>query len=171
MGFVDFRDSHIDVKAVVQLLLHAFRLKDDAHGQDVINLFERHMLGLHFIPDGIDRFDAGQDMVFQSHLIQLGTDRCGKLCKDLVAFSGCLFQLAFNLLILLGVFILETEILKLGLDLIQSQAMGQWGVDIECFASYFELFVGLHGAQGAHVVQAVCYLDENHADIVAHGEQ
>ena len=49
--------------------------------------------------------------------------------------------------------------------------MGQRGVKIKCFACDLELLGGEHRAERAHVVQAVGYFDENHADVIAHREQ
>ena len=44
-------------------------------------------------------------------------------------------------------------------------------VYVECFASYLVLLVGCHGAEGAHVVQAVSHLYEHDANVLAHGEE
>ena len=67
--------------------------------------------------------------------------------------------------------VFETEVLKFGLDGEQSEPMGQRGIYVECFASYFVLFGRGHGAEGAHVVQAVGHFQEHHTDVLAHGEQ
>ncbi len=73
--------------------------------------------------------------------------------------------------VLLGVFVLEGKVFKLGLYLAQSQTVGQRGVDIECLSGYLVLLcLGLH-VEVAHVVQSVAYLDENDANVVAHGQQ
>ena len=49
--------------------------------------------------------------------------------------------------------------------------MSQRSVDVERFAGNLVLLAGEHGAEGAHVVQAVGHLDEDDADVFRHGEQ
>ena len=68
-------------------------------------------------------------------------------------------------------FVFEAEVLQLGLDGEEAQAVSQRGVDVEGLAGDFVLFVGSHRAQGAHVVQAVGHLDEDDADVLAHRQQ
>ena len=171
MRFVYLGDGQIDVEAVVQLLLHVLGFEDDAHGQDVEDFFERHVLSLHFFPDGVDGFDAGEDVVLQPHLVQLGADGGGKLLEDLVTLGGGSGQFALDLGIFLGVFVLEAEVLQFGLNAVQAQAVGQGSIDVEGFARNLVLLVGEHGAQCAHIVQAVGNLDEDDTDVVAHGQQ
>ena len=47
--------------------------------------------------------------------------------------------------------------------------MGQRRVEVERLAGYLVLLGGEHGAERAHVVQTVSQLNEDHADIAAHG--
>ena len=68
-------------------------------------------------------------------------------------------------------FIFETEVFQFRLDLIQSQAIGKRGVNIKGFACNLILLVGQHGTECTHVVQAVGNLDQDHPDIIRHGEQ
>ena len=44
--------------------------------------------------------------------------------------------------ILLRVIVLETEVFQLCLDIIETQTVGKWGVDIERLASYLVLLDG-----------------------------
>ena len=67
--------------------------------------------------------------------------------------------------------ILETQVLELGLDGIQAQAVGQRGIDVERLAGNLVLLVGGHGREGAHVVKAVGHLDEHDAHVFGHGEK
>ena len=49
--------------------------------------------------------------------------------------------------------------------------MSQRRVDIERFAGNFVLLAGKHGAEGAHIVQAVGHFDEDYPNVLGHGEQ
>ena len=68
-------------------------------------------------------------------------------------------------------FVFEGEVFEFGFDGKESQPVSQGGVDVECLARNLVLLAGEHGAEGAHVVQAVGHLDENDPDILRHGEQ
>ena len=118
VGLVYLGDGDIDVEAVVQLLFHIARFEDDAYGKQVIDFLERYMLGLHLVPDGIDGFYPGEDTVFQAHLIQLGTYRGSEVFEYLVTLNGGGFQLLFYFAVFFGVFVFETQVLKLGLYLV-----------------------------------------------------
>ena len=51
----------------------------------------------------------------------------------------------------------------------QSQTIGKGGVEKVRFTTDFHLFFGEHRAECAHIVQAVCQLDKDGADVVAQG--
>lgn len=80
-------------------------------------------------------------------------------------------QLFLNVCKFVRMLELETEVLQFRLDFVQSKTVGEWGIDIERFTCDLVLFVGGLGVQGAHIVQTVADLDEDHTDIVAHGQQ
>ncbi len=52
----------------------------------------------------------------------------------------------------------------------QAQAIGQRGIDIHGFLGDTALLVRTHELQGAHIVQAVGQLDEEHAHVLVHGQ-
>ena len=53
---------------------------------------------------------------------------------------------------------------------VQADAVGDLGVDFEGFFSDTAAFVGTHGAERAHIVQAVGEFDDDHAHVFGHGE-
>ena len=80
-------------------------------------------------------------------------------------------QLVRYLLVGLGVFVFEAEVLQLALDAVQSQSVGKRSIDVERLSGNLVLLVGKHRTEGAHVVQPVGHFDEDDADVLAHGEQ
>ena len=168
---VNLAYRHVNVEALVHLLFTLLRLEDNPHGQDVIYLVERYVLVLHLVPNGIRAFHTRLDFILQPHLVENLADGGGETCEQRVAPFLRAGQLVLDSLVLLGMLELETKVLKLGLYLIKPQPVGQRRIDVQCLASYLILFVGRLAVQGAHVVQAVAYLDEDHADVVAHGKE
>ena len=110
-------------------------------------------------------------MVLHAHFIQLGADRSREVLKNLVAFGSCGFQLLLDDFIFLRMFIFEAEVFQFGLDLVEAQAVGQWGINVHGFTGNFVLLAGKHGAEGAHVVKSVGYFDEDDANVIAHCKQ
>ena len=98
-------NGDIDVETVVELFFHVAWFEDDADSEQVINLLERDVFGLHLVPDGVDRFHTCQNPVFQPHLIQLGADRSCEVVEYFVAFGGGSIQLSSISAYSSGVFI------------------------------------------------------------------
>ena len=164
-------DGHIDVETFVDLFLALFGLEDDTHGEDVVYLVEVDMLVLHLVPDGVGAFHPCLDVVFQSHLVECLTYRGCKVGEEFIARCLCVGQFFLYGAVFFGVFKLEAQVFQFGLDLVQSQSVGQGSIDVECFAGNFVLLVGGLAVERAHVVQSVAYLDEDDTYVVAHGEQ
>ena len=66
---------------------------------------------------------------------------------------------------------LKAQVLQFALNLVQSQTISQRRIDVKGLAGNLVLFVGRLTLQGAHIVQTVADLDDNHTDIIAHGEK
>ena len=110
-------------------------------------------------------------MVLHAHFVQLGADRSREVLKNLVAFGGCSFQLLLDDFIFLRMLIFEAEVFQYRLDQVEAQPDGHSGGNLHGFTGNLVLLAGKHGAEGAHVVKSVGNLDEDDADVIAHGEQ
>ena len=64
----------------------------------------------------------------------------------------------------------EGEVDELEVNLVQSQPIGDRDVDVEGFAGNPQAPFGTHRAERPHIVQAVCELDQNDADVARHGQ-
>ena len=73
--------------------------------------------------------------------------------------------------VFLWMVVAEAEVFELGLNLVETETVGKRCIDIERLARNLVLLVGRLRFEGSHVVQTITYLDENDADVVAHGEQ
>ena len=142
VALVDLVQSHIDLEAVVDLVLAVLRREDDADGEDVVDLLEGDVLVLHLAPDGVGALDTLLDVVGHTHLVEHLPDGCGEVVEHLLALFLRHVQLALDGGVLLRVLIAEGEVFQLGLDLVQSQAVGQRRIDIERLSCYLVFLVG-----------------------------
>ena len=168
---IDFRDGHIDVEAFVDFLFALVGGEDDAHSQNIVNLVEGDVLVLHLVPDGVGRLYALLNLIFHTHLAQRLLDGRCKLVEELMALGLGRGKLGLDAVIFVGMLVLETQVLEFRLNLVKTQAVGEGRIDIQRLTGNLILFVGRLRLQGAHIVQTVAYLDEDDADVFAHGEQ
>ena len=70
-----------------------------------------------------------------------------------------------------GVEVAEGEVLQLAVGLVQTQPVGDGGVDVEGFRGDAPPLAARHVAHGAHVVGTVGQLDQDDAHITRHGQQ
>ena len=68
-------------------------------------------------------------------------------------------------------FIFEAQVFQLCFDREKTQTMCQRSVEVKRFSRNLELFGGKHRTQGSHIMQTVGNLNQDHTDIVTHGEQ
>ena len=78
---------------------------------------------------------------------------------------------AGDLVVADGVQILEGQILKLPLDALHTESVGDGGVNFHRFERLLPLLFGRLVLHGAHVVRAVGQFDENDADVLGHGHE
>ena len=168
---VEAREQGVDLEADVHLVLPLLRLEDDPHGHQVVDLLEGHVLRLHLVPDGVDRLHAVLDFVAQPLPVQGPAYGGREAHEGLLPPRGAGPQLGGYGLVGLGVLILEAQVLQLGLYLVQPQAVGQGGIDVERLARHLILFRGGERAQRAHVVQAVGHFYEYDAYVVVHRQE
>ena len=169
--FIDAACHRIYLEAFGYLVLHPLSREDDAYCQDIIDFLKGDMLVLHLGPDAVGRLDACLYLIMESCLVQAFAYGSGKLVKDGGQVSLHVGQFLLDASVFLGMLITEAEVLQFLLYLIQSEAVGQRCIDIECLSCYLVLLVGQLTAQCAHVMQAVGNLDEYHTDVVAHRQQ
>ena len=67
--------------------------------------------------------------------------------------------------------VLEGPVLKFPVSRIQTQAMGDGGIDIQCFAGNSFPLGARCIAQRSHIVDAVCKLNQDDANVACHGQQ
>ena len=128
--FVDIGDGRIDVPALFFLVHAGIGLKDDPYRKEIVHLTEIDPLGLHLLPDGIERFHPGTHLILDVHLVERLDHRFGEAPVDLVPLAGSLLHLLREFGVDFRMFILETELFQFGLDGKESQAVCKGGINI-----------------------------------------
>ena len=168
---IDLGHLVVDIPADAFLGTLIVTLKDDARGIQVVHFLKGDVLLLHLVPNRVAGLHARVELIDQSHVIQTLSDGGSKSGKQVVTALLAGVNQAADALVLGGMVVFEAEVLKFGLDGIQTQAVGERGIDVERLTGNLVLLVGGHRLQGAHVVQAVGHLDEHDAHVLAHREQ
>ncbi|MNC14120.1 hypothetical protein D3C75_618860 [compost metagenome] len=141
----------------------------DAEGVDVHDLVERPALAAHLLVDAVEVLLAAGDHPFQTFLGQAVDQRLLELADDLAAVAARLLHRLADAFGAHRVHGLEAEILELGEHAVHAEAVGDRCVDLQGFLGDAPALLAGQHLEGAHVVQAVGELDQDHADVAGHG--
>ena len=139
--------------------------------KEVVHFFKLHVLLLHLLVDGVYGLGPPQYLVFHFFAVQLCHYRLDKLIDIAGAFAFCLLQFSCDGLIGFRLCVFQRKIFQFAFDGVKSETMSQRSIEIEGFAGNLQLLVAGHAVHGAHVVQAICNLDQYHAHILGQGKQ
>ena len=148
-------------------------VNDDAHGVNIIDFIERSRLALHehFAVDAVNALDSAVDLGFDAALVNALDDALADIGQKLVALSALAGELFFNFMVTDRIQKADGEILQFLLHRTNTQTVRDGRVDFNGFQRLVALLLFRHEAQGAHIVQAIRQLDDDHADIVRHGDE
>ena len=149
---------------------HAVDLDPERH--DVGQLLEADVLALHLAPDRERRLLAAEDLGLDAGVVQglaqLGDDPLDQVAVVLAQLAEAVADRLARIRPERG----EGQVLELVLERLHADPLGQRRVDLDRLGGDPAPFVGLADeVQGAHVVQPVGELDQQHADVVRHREQ
>ena len=142
---------------------------DDAEGVDVHDFVERPALAAHFLVDAVEVLLAARHLAFHAFASQAMEDRFFDLVDDFLAVAPSALDRCADALGAHRVHGFEAQVFELDAHAVHAQAVGNWRVDFQGFLGDAPaLFAGQH-LQGAHVVQTIGQLDQDHADVAGHG--
>ena len=146
------------------------RLRDHAHGIEVIHLLDRNMLALQFLVDAVQALDAALHGRGNPGLFQLVAEYGLHPRQESFAGLAPRFDRIVHLLVSDGIDVAEPQVLQFSADLAHAQAVGDGGVDLERLPGNLLLSLRRKMLESAHVMQAVRQLDQHHADVIHHGQ-
>ena len=146
-------------------------LRDDANGQQIVDLVEGDLGAFNLLGDGVEALDAPLHARLDVVLAQLLDKRVFHAAQELFALDAPRFDGRGNLLVAHRIGVAEGQVFKLAAHLAHAQPVRQRSVDVQRFAGDGLLPLRFQVLQGAHVVQPVGQLDQHHAHVGHHGQQ
>ena len=145
-------------------------LNHDAHREDVINLIEATALRLHLLMNRIVVLRAASHSRVNAHLFQALHNLSARLIQELLQGRGAFANHAHHLGVNLRAHSGEGQVLQLPLNRVQAQAVRERRVNLQ---GLFRLLRGRslrHKTPRTRIVQAVSKLNEQHTNVLAHGQ-
>ena len=174
-GDIVLEPARDDVEQVVDVAQDVVAVGDGVHddpeGVQIIQLVDGLVLGLHLAIDGVDVLDAPVDGAVDPRLRQALGDGVLDGLHEFLGLVVVGFDVAHQLVVALGIEVPETGILQLPFDLLHAEAVGQRGVDVHGLHGFGNLLLRGLVLHGAGIVEPVGDLDEDHADVLAHGHE
>jgi hypothetical protein len=147
------------------------RVDDHPEAEDVGELLEGDGFALHLAPDRVGALAPPRHLGAEPLRGELGGERLLDLVDELLAPRAELLEVARDRLEGLRVDVLEGQVLQLLAHLLDPHAAGERRIDLQRLLGDALALLGRHELEGAHVVQAVGELDQEHPDIVRDREQ
>ena len=147
-------------------------LHDHPEGHHVGQLLEADVALGHFAPDRIGVLLAALDLDLDPGAAELEAQARADPRDDVAAALVKLVEPLGDRGVGVGLELLEGERLHLAHELVHADPLGERRVDVHRLAGDAQpLRLGLDVMEGAHVVQPVGQLDQQHADVARHGEE
>ena len=143
----------------------------DPEGHEVVDLLEVDLLALELLLDRVEALDAPLDPGLDPGRAQLLRHRGPDLLHEGGGALAPLRDPRGEGFVARGVVVAEGEVLELVLDLGHPEPPRDRGVDVERLARDALLPVFRQVLQRPHVVEPVGELDQDHPDVVDHGEE
>ena len=145
----------------------AHRADEHADADQVVDVVELATAHDHLLVHGVQLLRATHDPAADAQFAQILVDGLDDVLHVLLALRCALLHEALDLGVELRVQHREREILELGLDRLDAEAMRQRSVDLERLGGLLLRLLRRDEAPRAGVVQPVGELDEQHPDVLA----
>ena len=154
------------------LLLLARTVDDDADGEEVVDAFEGALLLLHLLPDAVYGLCTAFHVEVQSGLGQFLFHRSYKPLYIRVACRLRGVQFLLDVVVGLGLQVLQRQVFQLAFQLVESQLVGQRRIEVGSLFGHLMLgrcIVGIPDL--SHQVHAVGYHDEDDPHVLGKREE
>ena len=146
----------------------ADRVDEDADGREVVDLGELLGLAGHLLPDGVHVLRPAGDVGLDANLLQLAGQDLAEVGNERLAVGAVARDAADDVFVRVWLEVAERQVLELPLDLADAEPVRERRVDVEGLARDLAPLRLRQRLEGAHVVQPVGELDEDHAEVLRH---
>ena len=129
------------------------------------------VLFLHLVVNAVEVLRAALDLGVNAHLRDPLTHLADHVLEELFALGSLLGDRADELVVRVRIGVAEAKVLKLPLDLIDTETVCKRRVDIAGLHGDLLLALGVLVLHGTHVVETVRELNEDNADVLGHREE
>ena len=164
-GGEDVVDHAQDVVAVPHVV------HNHPEGEEVEDLVQVLVLAEHLAVDAVWVLYPAVDQVGDAQLVQAGLRLGPGLLHEHVVFRLLGLQPGDDLLIPHRVQVFQRQVLQLPLHPLHPQPVGDGGVDLHGLQGLLLLLLRGLVLHGPHIVEPVGDLDEDHPDVLAHGDE
>ena len=147
------------------------RVNDHAEGAEIEDAADVQLLGVHLAVDAVHVLDAAVDRRVDALLVQTGLDLALHSGHEGLQLRHSAFQGRCDLPVARGIKVLEREVFQLPFDTLDSEPVGDGGIDLHRLQRLGALLLGGLVSHRAHIVQPVGNFDENDADVLGHGHE
>ena len=144
---------------------------DDPEGIEVVELVDRLVLGLHLAVDGVDMLDAACDGAVDAHALEPLGQAVLDPAHELQALGLMGVEVVHDAVVGLRLEVAEAQVLQLPFELLHTETVGQGRIDVHRLLGFGDLLRRRLVLHGAHIVEPVADLDEDHADVLGHGQE
>ena len=146
-------------------------IDDYSEGVEVVYLVKALILVEHLAVDAVHRFDASLEGEVYSVLLKLIGDIRAHLLDEVAVAAVLFLDIGADLLIPDGVEVLQSEILKLLLDLLNTETVSERCIHVHRFERGGTSLVLRLCVERAHIVQSVAQLYEDNTNVLRHREK
>ncbi len=148
------------------------RAHDHPHRHEIVDLLERLVALAHLLVDGPEMLGpAGHLEPGESSLAEFVLEGPAELLDQLLALGAPGRHRADQRLVVVGLEILEGQVLEFGLDPGHAEAVGQRRIDLPGLGGDADPLLRRQRIQGAHVVQPVGQFDDDDPGVLGDREQ
>ncbi len=146
------------------------RIDDDPEGRDVIDLIEIDVLIPHLHIDAVDLFQAARHFALDAVFVKLFQQGPFHFIDITGPFLLSLGDLTLDILIDIGMEVAKGQVLQFRFNPVDPETVGNGGIDIEGLLGNLRLLFRGVVLEGPHVMEPVSQLDQDHPDVLHHGE-
>ena len=143
----------------------------DTYCKQIINLIDRLVLVDHLFIDTEEMFDSSVNLRFNGCFIHMLLDLFDDIVYKLLSFTFTKSNFIHQIIVYIWFQIFQRKVIQLYFDFGDTKSHSDRCINIHRFTGFFLLFLRSHILQGAHIMQAVCKLDQNNTDILCHGKK